>query len=59
MKPIYYITFTGYYELKNGKLSSRKSTFSLKDTNTDFSVGDTVIHKGRFFHIIDIEYEKI
>ena len=59
MKPIYYITFYGYYEKADGTLSKRISSFSTKDTCIDFKPGDTVCHKRRFFHIAKVEYERI
>ena len=56
MKQIYYITFKGRYEI-NGRLSKKSTSFSLKDTYTDFKAGNTLLHKGRFFHIDEVIYE--
>ena len=59
MKPIYYIEFTGRYISSDGKLSRKQISFSTKDTCTDFKIGNTLIHKGRFFKIEKVEYTKI
>ena len=59
MKQLYYITFKGRYEMKNGKLSTKQSTFTVKDSNTYFHKGKTVIHNGRFFHIDQVFFEPI
>ena len=59
MKPIYIIEFIGRYEKSDGTLSKRNSSFTVKDTCTDFKVGGTVIHKSRFFHIDEIKYTRI
>lgn len=61
---MYYITFTGY-RVKNGvlsknlQLSKRSSSWSSKDKRNDFKPGNIVNHKGAFYVVKSVKYEKI
>lgn len=61
---MYYITFTGY-RVKNGvlsknlQLSKRSSSWSSKGKRNDFKSGDIVNHKGAFYVVKSVKYEKI
>ena len=57
--PLYLIEFIGRYEMKDGTLSKRKSSFTAKNSHVDFKIGGTVIHNGKFFHIEKIFFSKI
>ena len=56
---LYLIEFIGRYEMKDGTLSKRKTSFTAKNSNVDFKIGGTVIHNGRFFHIENIKFSRI
>ena len=61
---MYYITFTGY-RVKNGvfskklDLSKRSTSWSGKNGSKDFKPGSIVNHKGAYYVVKSVKYEKI